>query len=91
MCAAVEDIGEELSALLVGDVQGGIQEDFREADDRIERGPQLVRHVGHERGLVLVGDFELLALFSQLLEEADVLDRDDGLIGEGPEQCDLLF
>src|SRR6185436_921182 len=37
-------------------------EDFREADDGIERCAQLVRHVGQKLALVPAGDLELLAL-----------------------------
>ena len=29
--------------------------------------------------------------FLEFLEEPDVLDRDDRLVGEGFKQCDLLF
>ena len=39
-----------------------LQQHLGEADDRVERRAQLVRHVGEELGLVLVGDLELRLL-----------------------------
>src|SRR6185295_2140128 len=64
---------------------------LREADDRVQRRPQLVRHVGEKVRLVLVGDFELAALLLDLAEEARILDRNHCLVGERFEQCNLLF
>ena len=61
-----------------------------DADDRVQRRAQLVRHAGEELGFVAVRDFELAALGLDLLEQPHVLDRDHGLIGEGLEQFDLL-
>ena len=53
-----------------------------EADDRVQRRAQLVRHVGQELRFVLARDLELLALFADLLEQARVLDRQYRLVGE---------
>ena len=61
-----------------------------EADDGVQRRAQLVRHVGEELGLVLVGGLELAALVLDLVEQAHVLDRDHRLVGEGLQQRDLL-
>jgi hypothetical protein len=47
-----------------------------------------VAHIGQELRLVLAGDLELPALVLDLLEELRVLDRQDGLAGEGAEQVD---
>ena len=60
------------------------------AEDGGERGPQLVAHVGDELRLVLARDLELVELFcGDLLEQARVLDGDDGLVGKGLNQLDL--
>ena len=50
------------------------------ADDGVERRAQLVGHAGQERGLVAIGDLDLL-------KEARVLDGQGGLGGEGLEQA----
>ena len=68
-----------------------LEQHLGEADDRVQRRAQLVRHVGEELGLVLVGDFELAALLLDLVEQPHVLDRDHRLVGEGLEQRDLLL
>src|SRR5207249_11551321 len=60
-----------------------------EADDRVEWRPQLVGHVGQEFGFMLAGNFELTIGVLKLLEQADVLDRDHGLMRERLDQCDL--
>ena len=39
---------------------------------------------------MLVGDFQLAVLVLDLVEEPHVLDRDYGLVGEGPQQRYLL-
>src|SRR2546425_657059 len=44
-----------------------LEEDLREADDRVERGPQLVRHIRQELRLVAARSLELLVEPSQLL------------------------
>ncbi len=68
-----------------------LDQHFREADDRVQRRPQLVRHVREELRLVLAGDLELAALVLDLVEQPHVLDRDHGLVGEGLYQLDLLL
>ena len=76
--------------LLVELAEQALEQHLGEADDRVERRAQLVRHVGEELRLVLVGDLELAALVLDLAEQARVLDRDHRLVGEGLEQRDLL-
>ena len=63
-------------------------QDFGEADDGIERGSQLVRHVGEELRLVAVGGFDLAALVLDLAKQPGVLDRQYGLGGEGFQKLD---
>ena len=63
---------------------------FGVAEDGGERGPQLMAHVGDELRLVLARDLKLAALLGDLLEQARVLDGDDGLVGEGLQQRDLF-
>ena len=61
---------------------------FGVAEDGGERRPQLVAHVGDELRLVLAGDLEFAALLGDLLEQASVLERDGGLVGEGLHEAD---
>jgi hypothetical protein len=63
---------------------------FGQPDDGVEGRPQLVAHAGDELRLVLTRLLELAVLVLDFVEQADVLDRDCGLVGEGGEQLDLL-
>ena len=63
-------------------------QDLREPEDRVQRGPELMGHVGEELGLVAAGGLELAALVRDLAEEPGVLDGQGGLGGEGLEQLD---
>ena len=47
-----------------------------------------MRHVGEELRLVAVGGFDLAALFLDLAKQPGVLDRQDGLGGEGFQKLD---
>ena len=67
------------------------QQYFREADDRVERRPELVRHVGKKLGLVLVGDLELAALVLDFTEQPHVLERNRRLVAEGSKQANLAI
>jgi hypothetical protein len=58
--------------------------------DRVERCAELVAHVGQELALVPACDLELPALGLDLAEQAGVLDRHDGLGGEGLQELDDL-
>ena len=84
------DVEQVLELLVVDLAEHLLGEHLREADDRVERRAQLVRHVGEELRLVLVGQLELAALGLDLVEQARVLDRDHGLVGEGLQQRQLL-
>ncbi len=68
-----------------------LEQDFREADDGIERSAQLMGHVRQELGFVLAGDFELSGFFLQLLEESCILNGGHGLCGEGLQQVHRRF
>jgi hypothetical protein len=83
-----EDVPEILRLLLVGVAEHPLQQDVREADDRVERRPELVGHAGEELRLVLACHFQLMALDLELAEEARVLNGEGGLRGEGPEELD---
>src|SRR5438552_18038104 len=97
MVARGIDVLPILLLLLVQLAEHAVGQDLGEADDGVERRPQLVRHVREELGLVLAGDLELPALVLdlevaglQFLEQAHIFDGDDRLVGEGLEQRDLL-
>src|SRR5215211_9118727 len=70
MLAALEDVADESALLFSHVAEQAVAEHFREADDRVERRSQLVRHVGKERRFHPAGVLELYVL---LLEGA--LDR----------------
>ena len=63
-----EDVLEVLRLLLVELAEELLAEHLREADDRVQRRPQLVRHVGQELRLVPARRLELAALLVQLGE-----------------------
>ncbi len=84
------DVLQVVVLLFVELAEQALQQHLGKADDRVERRAQLVRHVGQELGLVLVGGLELPALVLDFAEQARVLDRDHRLVGEGPEQRDVL-
>src|SRR5262249_21877227 len=58
-------------------------EHFRESDDGVEGGAELVRHVGEELGLVAAGRLKLGALVRDLLEQPGILDRQGRLRAKG--------
>jgi hypothetical protein len=66
------------------------RQDLGEAEDGVEGRAQLVGHAGEELALRLVRALQLAVLLLDLAEEARILDRDHGLIGEGLDQRDLL-
>ena len=53
-----EDVVQVLLLLLVHLAEQLLLQDLGEADDRVQRRPQLVAHVGQEVGLVLGGDLQ---------------------------------
>src|SRR3984893_13639691 len=60
------------------------------AEDRVQRGSELVAHIGEELRFVLAGKRQLLALVGDLAEEPRVLDRQYRLAGEGLHQLHRL-
>ena len=65
-----EDVLEVLVLLLVELAEHPLAQHLGEADDRVQRRAQLVRHVGEELRLVLAGGFELAALLLDLAERS---------------------
>ena len=61
-----------------------------QADDGVERRPQLMAHAGDEFRLALARFRELAARVLDFLEQPHVLDCDYRLIGKGGDQLDLL-
>ena len=70
--------------------EGLVEDQLRVAEDGVQRGPELVAHVGQELGLVLAGDRELAALLLDLAEEPGVLDGQRRLGGERLQELDDL-
>jgi len=62
-----------------------------QSDDGIKRRAQLVAHAGEELRLVLARHLQLAVLVLDLVEQAHILDRDSGLIGERRRKLDLLI
>ncbi len=60
-----------------------VDDELRVAQDRVERGAQLVAHVGQELRLVLAGALQLPALLLDLAEQAGILDCQGRLLGNG--------
>src|SRR5438093_1355140 len=89
MLTGREDIVQILTLLLVQVAEDAFEHDLGEADDRVERRPQLMAHVREELALVAIGDLELAALLLDLVEETHVLHRDARLIGERLRELDL--
>src|SRR6516164_5346806 len=68
-----------------------VRHQFDVAQDGVEWRPQLVAHIGEELRLVLARLLKLAALVLDFIEQAHVLYRDRGLVGEGRDQFDLLI
>src|SRR6266446_7211336 len=90
MPSRVQDVLQVFGLLLVQLAEHPLGQDFREANDRVQRCPQLVGHVREERRLVLARDLKLPALLLQLPEQPRVLHRQRRLAGEGHQQLDVL-
>src|SRR5438552_5669729 len=91
MGAGAADVLKVLGLLGIELAEHPLDEDVREADDRVQRRAQLVRHVREELGLVPVRDLELRRLLLDLLDQAHVLDRDRGLPRERLDELDLAI
>ena len=90
MAAVALDALEHGQRLLRRLAVDAVEDQLGVADDGVERGAQLVAHVGEELRLVLARLRELPARFLDLVEQPHVLDRDHRLVGEGGDQLDLL-
>ncbi len=94
--AAGVDVLQALVPLVLGELHQVVLEDLAEAQDGVERGAQLVAHVGQELALqpgdlgdVGVGDLQLAGAVGDLLDlaplggvEARVVDGDGRLVGD---------
>src|SRR4030095_15403482 len=90
MPSRLQDVLEVFCLFLVYVPEHLLGEDFREADNGVERRAELVRHVGQELRLVPAGRLELGTLVRDLPEEAGILDGQGRLRGEGLEDLDGL-
>src|SRR5262249_5180385 len=81
---AVERLGVLFERLRI------LPEHLADADNGIERGAQLMAHVGEELRLVLARLGKLAALVLNFVEQPHVLDRDACLVGKRRRQLDLL-
>src|SRR5258708_39048787 len=86
MLAIVLDAIEHTARPLRQHPIDAIDEQLRITEDRVQRGPQLVAHIGEELRFVLTGERQLLALVGDLAEEACILDRQYRLAGESLHQ-----
>ena len=90
MLAGRMDVLQVIVLLLVELAEQPLEQHLGEADDRVERRAELVRHVGKELRLVPVRGLELPALVLDLAEQPHVLDGDHRLVGERPQERDVL-
>jgi hypothetical protein len=80
-----------------GRAEHPVAEPRRAPDDRVEHRLRVSRRTGDDpedlrrRRLLLQRFGQVLVPALQLLEEPHILDRDDGLVGEGPHQLDLFI
>ena len=89
MSSRLQNVCQVFRLFVIDLPEHALRQDFREADDGVERRAQLVRHVGEELTLVLARHLELPALVLDLAEQPRVLYRDDRLVGKRFEQRDL--
>ena len=66
MASGLQDVLQVLGLLIVDLAEHPFEEHLREPNDGVERGAQLVRHVGQKVRLVLAGNLELSALVLDL-------------------------
>jgi len=67
MLPGIENVVDVAELLLVQLAERLQLQELREADDRVQRRAQLVRHVGHELGLVAADSLELIVEPSELV------------------------
>src|SRR5262249_31176346 len=84
---ALEDAQHLLRRLAVS----AVRHQFGVAQDGIERGAQLVAHIGEELRLVPARFFKLPALVLDFFEQPYILDGNRSLVAKGRGQLDLLF
>src|SRR5215510_6470352 len=82
MAARGENVLGVLGLFLVKLAEHSLPQDFREANNGIERSSQFVGHVGEELRLMAVGGLDLSALVLDLPKEPGVLNRQNRLCGE---------
>ena len=73
MAARVADVADVLLLALVQLSEHPVEQHVGEADHRVQRRPQLVRHARQELRLVAARDLELPRLVLQLAEDAGVV------------------
>src|SRR5918996_4745013 len=84
MAAGAENVVGVFSLFLVQLAEHSLAQDFREADNGIERSAQLVRHIGEKFGLVPVRHLDLAALVLDLSKQPGVLNcQASGPVGWG--------
>src|SRR4051812_34595075 len=88
MPARFEDIVQVFGLLVVDVAEQALGQNFREAEDGIERSAKLVRHVRQELALMLARDLELATFLFDLAIEPRVLDGERGLARERAQQVD---
>ena len=97
MAAVPEDRSEEIFLLLIHRSHGAGQDQVGKADDRVERGTQLVRHVGEKLVLELGRALQLGVLRRQgpfvlaaFLQNVGPVEPDDRLLSQGPEELEVV-
>ena len=90
MAAVALDAVEHLAHLFRRVAIDVVEDEFGITEDGVERGAQLVAHIGEELRFVLARLGELPALVLDFVEQPHILNRDHRLVGEGLHQLDLL-
>src|SRR5262249_41198375 len=91
MTARGEDVVGVLGLFLIKLSEHSLPQDFRKADDGVERRSKLMGHVGEKLRLVPVGGLDLTTLILDFAEQPRVLDRQCRLRGEGLKEFDDLW
>ena len=86
----LQDVAQVIRLLFVDLAEQPLGQHLGEADDRVQRRAQLVRHVGEEFALVPARRLELAALLLDLAEQPRVLDGQRGLRRERLHELDHL-
>jgi|RhiMethySRZTD1v2_1073278.scaffolds.fasta_scaffold363270_4 hypothetical protein len=90
MLARCKNISGVLSLFLVQFPKQSFLQNFREADDGVERRSQLVGHVGEKLRFVAVGSFDLAALVLNFAEQPGIVNSQCRLCGKGLQQIHYL-